>query len=84
MFWISKNPKDKQHVFKVYFPYYIIIFFGLCLTAIITSKGDSSMICFCTVVYLLALIIWRYIIKQKPRVYRTIKENNELQNPNLP
>jgi len=63
MFWISKKLKNKQHVFKIYFPYYIILLFGLCATPIIIYEANSFFNYFCGSIFLLALLIWRHEMK---------------------
>ena len=64
MFWIITNPKDKVHVFRLYFPYYIIGLTALCVLFIIKFNFLELAICYFGGVYLLALLIWKYEIKK--------------------
>jgi len=84
LFWYSKKSKDKQHVFKIYFPYYIITLFGLCAMGIIKFNGQSFAIYFFGSLYFLTLIIWRYIMKYRAKQNHIIKKSIEIQTPNLP
>jgi hypothetical protein len=84
MFWCSKKPKDKIYVFKVYFPYYIIILFGLCITGIIKCNVAESAIYFFSGIFFLALLIWKHemksILKKKQNKNFAVEPNH----PNLP
>ncbi|MEE9350537.1 MAG: hypothetical protein V3U80_10855 [Flavobacteriaceae bacterium] len=84
MFWFSKKPKDKQYVFKTCFPYYIIILFGLCVTAIIQCDLEPFAIYIFGSLYFLALLIWTFKMNKNQKSYKTINEDVEPENPNLP
>lgn len=68
MFWCSKKPEDKHHVFKFYFPYYIIVFTSFCMSMIIIFGFEEIIILFFTSLYFLALVIWSYKMKQPEKV----------------
>ncbi|MBC3844842.1 hypothetical protein H8K90_00485 [Winogradskyella echinorum] len=65
MFWSSKNPNDKQHIFKVYFPYYIIILSIICIAFIIKFNKSLLAIYYFSAVYIIALSIWRNEMKSR-------------------
>ncbi|MFC0605992.1 hypothetical protein [Winogradskyella pulchriflava] len=78
IFWSYQRPVDKQHVFKVWFPYYIIILTALCLAFIV--KFDSLLaIYYFSSVYLIALLIWRSELKPSIK-----KHENFAVEPNHP
>jgi len=58
MFWISKNPEDKMLVFKLYFPYYMIILFGICIAAVVKFKAHLLANYYFSLVFFTALLIW--------------------------
>lgn len=80
VFWACENPKDTMHVVKYFFPYYIIALFTLCVVAIIKLDQSIFVICYSGFVFIIALLIWRYEIKNKP----TLPKNEETQHPKLP
>jgi hypothetical protein len=84
MFWLSKKPNDKNYVFKRYFPYYIIVYFGLCVTAIIQCDIEPFSIYFFGSLYVLALLIWAFKMRHCKRIYSTPQKNEEPESPNLP
>ncbi|WP_045472762.1 hypothetical protein [Winogradskyella sp. PG-2] len=84
LFWASKNPKDKPYVFKVYFPYYIIILFTLCIAFIIEFDKSLLAIYYFAAVYLVALFIWRSEIKSSRRKMHNNNFAVEPNHPNLP
>ena len=63
IFWLANKSKDKQQVFKIYFPYYIITLVGLIVIIIIQSNFDIIVTIYFSTVYLMALLIWRSEIK---------------------
>ena len=84
MFWFSKNPNDKMYVFKTLFPYYILVLFGLGITAIIAFNFEILLICYCICTYVLALLIWNFKLNRCKRKYSTTETIIEPQIPNLP
>ncbi|WP_458629138.1 hypothetical protein [Winogradskyella sp. PC D3.3] len=82
MFWFSKNPNDKALVFKTYFPYYMIILFGLELTALITFNYASSVLYYSISTYVLALLIWNFKLKYSKSHYSTIVKQQNHSIPN--
>ncbi len=84
MFWCSKKPNDKQYVFKTSFPYYIIVLAGLCATVIIKFEANSFFNYLCGSIFFLALLIWRFEMKNSLNTNLTIQETDESHNPNLP
>lgn len=63
IFWLVNDSKDKQRVFKLYFPYYIITLVGFAICLISLTDFDAFVsICF-GIVYIMALLIWRSELK---------------------
>lgn len=83
MFWASKNREDRKQVFKIYFPYYIIILFGLCITAIIGLGTNTFTLYYFGSVFFMSLFIWNRKIQKTSRFKKKSQETEELQNPNL-
>ncbi len=71
MFWISKNPENKMHVFKLYFPYYVIILFGICIAAIIRFEANLLANYYFGLVFFTAIAIWWIKLKS------SVKKVNE-------
>ncbi len=63
MFWLSNNPKNKRHVFKTYFPYYIITFFALFIVIILEFDKSIFAFIYCGSVYSMILLVWRFKLK---------------------
>ncbi|MBO6879133.1 MAG: hypothetical protein JJ870_01010 [Winogradskyella sp.] len=63
VFWSYRRPVDKQHVFKVCFPYYIIILSAICIAFILNFDNHPVAIYYFSLVYLTALLIWKSEIK---------------------
>jgi len=82
MFWLSSRPKNKQHVFKIYFPYYIIILFGLCIAAIILFDNSLFAIYYFGAIFFITLLIWRKELKPNTNAQHKIAV--EPNHPNLP
>jgi len=84
MFWFSKHPNDKAHVFRTQFPYYIIGLFGLGTTATITFNFEPFLIYYSLCTYVLALLIWNFKLNRRKKTYSTTDKIIEQQNPELP
>lgn len=84
MFWISSKPNDKQHVLKVYFPYYIIALFGLCITAIVQFNNSLLATYFFSAIFFISLLIWRRDLKPNTKTNINNKFAVEPNHPNLP
>jgi hypothetical protein len=84
LFWVSKNPKDKQHVFKVCFPYYIIVLSALCITFILEFDKHEIAIYYFSAVYLIALLIWRSELKSSLKKKHYNNFADEPNHSNLP
>ncbi|EDP71763.1 hypothetical protein FBALC1_04727 [Flavobacteriales bacterium ALC-1] len=82
LFWASKNPKDKQSVFKACFPYYIIILFAICLAFIIKFDKNEIVVYYFSIVYFLTLFIWRSELKSSPKKNKSFAV--EPNHPKLP
>jgi hypothetical protein len=67
MFWISKKPKNAMHVFKMHFPYYIIILGIICAFAIVTSAFNIGVIVYYGAVYVMALGIWKFLLTKSQK-----------------
>ena len=84
MFWFSKNPNDKVHVFKTQFPYYMMLLFAT-LTAInIITNFEIYIFIYSICTYALALLIWNFKLKHCTRTYDTTISNLKPQHPELP
>ncbi len=62
--WSYPRPVDIQHAFRVYFPYYIIILFAICIAFILKFDKHPIAIYYFSSVYLMALLVWRSEIKK--------------------
>ncbi len=81
MFWFSKKPKNKAYVFKIYFPCYIILLFGLCIAAIIKFNHNPFAIYFFGSIFFLALFIWRH---EMTHIIKNPYKTKIAVEPNLP
>ena len=70
IFWSVNPSKDKQEVFRVYFPYYIIMLVGFAAYMIYISNSITIAIYFGTV-YITALLIWRHELKSNRKKKKT-------------
>ncbi|WP_179348221.1 hypothetical protein [Winogradskyella pacifica] len=85
VFWASKYRHDKTRVFKLYFPYYIISLFTLCIAAIIGLDQSIVATCYFSFVFSLSLFIWRYELIQSRKIQPINNNNNvESHQPELP
>jgi hypothetical protein len=84
MFWASKHRFDKMHVFKYFFPYYIITLFSICVIAILGLNKNLYATFYFSSVFIIALLIWRYEIKQSKKTKHLINKNSEQPHPELP
>ncbi len=77
IFWSVNNPKDKQAVFRLYFPYYIILLTMVCSGLIWSMDFDTLAWEYFSSVYILALLIWRYELKSyQKQINSTPKKTN--------
>lgn len=60
--WVSQYPNDIEYVFKLYFPYYIICLFCLCITVIIKFDAIPFVNYYFATVFFTALLIWRSML----------------------
>nr|WP_321230267.1 hypothetical protein [uncultured Psychroserpens sp.] len=68
-FWSAKNEiYTKAQVFKMCFPYYTCIAFGLCCYGIITSDYDLYYSAFCISAYITTNQSWVWFAKEKTNI----------------
>tara|TARA_R110002049_G_scaffold45917_6_gene133542 strand:+ start:877 stop:1209 length:333 start_codon:yes stop_codon:yes gene_type:complete len=84
MFWSAKNIENKMQVFKIYFPYYIICLFALCITAIIGLQNNTFVIYYFSSVFFISLFVWHCKIKNPSTLKKTTDTIIKPQYPNLP
>ena len=84
IYWSLSDPKDKAWAFRIYFPYYIIILFGICIAFIIKSDLDPFAIFYFSMLYTTALIVWNRDLKKDLKRKHTIKKYNNPDIKNLP
>ncbi|OUR99336.1 hypothetical protein A9Q86_12235 [Flavobacteriales bacterium 33_180_T64] len=65
VFWLAENADfNKKQVFKTYYPYYVIIVFGICVFAIISSGFDLYIIAFFSSVFITTNQSWVWFAKE--------------------
>ncbi|WP_179020476.1 hypothetical protein [Winogradskyella forsetii] len=84
MFWSAKTSEDRIKVFKLYFPYYIICLFTLCILAIIGLDRSIFAIYYFSSVFFISLFIWSRKIKYSSRFKKNLNKTLEPQQPELP
>lgn len=62
IFWLNKN-KDYKTVFRLYFPYYTITVFSLCVVFIVTSNFENITTAFFTSVFITTNQSWVWFSK---------------------
>ncbi len=66
VFWITSNKKiTNQKVFKLYFPYYAILLFFICLYGIILSCYEVLVVSFFISTYITSCQSWIWFSKEK-------------------
>ncbi|MBC2844811.1 hypothetical protein [Winogradskyella flava] len=78
IFWTYSRPIDKQHVFKLCFPYYIIVLTIMCIGLIMNSDYHPLAMCYFSCVYFMAILTWKYELKSSLK-----KNQNFAVEPNL-
>lgn len=61
--WFETEDFDKKSVFRNYFPFYCIIFFGLCSYCILGSNFEIYTIAFCTASFITTIQSWIWFTK---------------------
>ena len=84
IFWTAPKPKDKQQVFKIYFPYYIMSLFGFCIIAVFLFEDSLFATYYFGSVFFLALFIWKYKMKSCLNINIKNKNTVEPNHTNLP
>lgn len=59
VFWSFNTSTDSKHIFKLCFPYYIIVLTMICIAFIITFIKSIFAIYYFSTVYFLALFLWK-------------------------
>lgn len=73
IYWFMSTSKDKALAFKLYFPYYIMLLFGICLKCIISFNFDPFAIFYFSSVFMTALLIWRFDLNKAAKRKNTFK-----------
>ncbi|MGS2727220.1 hypothetical protein ACU8DI_11485 [Psychroserpens sp. BH13MA-6] len=65
-FWMGKKKGfDKRHIFKIYYPFYAIMTFGISAFGIISSNFDVYSIAFFTSAFITSNQAWVWLSKTK-------------------
>jgi len=67
-FWAAKGTRfNNAKVFKIFFPFYAIVMFGLCLLGILNSDNEIQLIAFFASAFITTSQSWVWFAKHKAK-----------------